>query len=144
MANFFLANASAIAALNAVVDLIDAGAGAGSVVIYSGTQPADADTALAGNTVLAQITLSDPAFGAASDNTPGAIAAASGLPLSDTSADATGTATFFRVLDSDANVIMQGDVTATGGGGDMEINSTSIVAGATVRITTFNATMPES
>lgn len=144
MANFFLANASAIAALDAVVDLIDAGAGAGSVVIYSGTEPADADAALSGNTVLAQITLSDPAFGGATDNTPGAIASAIGLPLSDTSADATGTATFFRVLDSDSNVIMQGDVTATAGGGDMEINSTSIVAGATVRITTFNATMPES
>ena len=144
MANFFLANASAIAALDAVVDLIDAGAGAGVVNIYDGTEPADADTALSGNTLLASITLNDPAFGAASDNTPGAIAAANGLPVTDTSADATGTASFFRVLDSDSNVIMQGDVTATAGGGDMEINSTSIVAGAAVRITTFNATMPES
>lgn len=144
MANFFLANASAIAALDAVVDLIDAGAGAGVVNIYDGTEPADADAALSGNTLLASITLNDPAFGGATDNTPGAIAAANGLPVTDTSADATGTASFFRVLDSDSNVIMQGDVTATAGGGDMEINSTSIVAGAAVRITTFNATMPES
>lgn len=144
MANFIIANASAIAALDALVDLIDAGAGAGSVVIYSGTPPADADTALSGNTVLAQITLSDPAFGNATDAAPGATATANGLPLEDSSANATGTATFFRILDSDSNVIAQGDVTATGGGGDMEINSTSIVASAAVRITAFTITQPES
>lgn len=144
MANFFISNAAAQAALNAVVDLIDAGAGAGVVNIYAGTEPADADASIGAATLLASITLADPAFGNASDNTPGAIAAANSLPVSDTSADATGTAAFFRVLDSDSNVIMQGDVTATGGGGDMEINTVSIVAGATVRITAFNATMPES
>ena len=144
MANFFLSNAAAIAALDAVVDLIDAGAAAGTVIIYDGTEPADADTAITTQNVLAQITLDDPAFGAASDNSPGAIASASNLPKTDTSADATGTATFFRVLDSNSNVVMQGDVTATAGGGDMTLNSTSIVAGAAVRITSFNATMPES
>ena len=144
MANFFIANASAIAALNAVVDLIDAGSGSGKVNIYAGTQPTDADTALGSQTLLAEITLGDPAFGAASDANPGATAAASGLPKTDTSANATGTASFFRVVDSDNNVIMQGDVTATAGGGDMTLNSTSIVSGAAVRITSFNATMPES
>lgn len=144
MANFFLSNAAAIAALNAVVDLIDGGSGAGLVRIYSGTEPTDADTALGAQVLLAEITLADPAFGAASDDSPGAIAAANGLPVTDTAANATGTASFFRVVDSNGNVIMQGDVTATGGGGDMEINSVSIVAGAAVRITAFNATMPES
>jgi len=144
MANFFLSNAAAIAALDAVVDLVDGGAAAGQVNIYAGTEPADADTAITTQTLLAEITLADPAFGAASDAAPGATASANGLPKTDTSANATGTATFFRVLDSDSNVIMQGDVTATAGGGDMTLNSTSIVSGAAVRITSFTATMPES
>lgn len=143
MANFFISNAAARAALDAVVDLIDGGASAGTVIIYAGTEPADADASIGAATTLATITLADPAFGNSTDDTPGAIAAANSLPVSAT-ASATGTASFFRVLDSDANVIMQGDVTATAGGGDMEINTVSVVSGATVRITAFNATMPES
>lgn len=141
---FYISNAASIAALNAVVDLIDGGSGAGLVRIYSGTVPTDADTALGAQVLLAEITLADPAFGNASDDTPGAIAAANSLPVTDTSANATGTAAFFRVVDSTGTVVMQGLTTATGGGGDMEINSVSIVAGAAVRITAFNATMPES
>ena len=104
MANFFLSNAAAIAALDAVVDLIDGGATAGQVIIYAGTEPADADTAITTQTVLAEIDLADPAFGAASDNNPGAIASASGLPKTDTSANATGTASFFRVIDSNSRI----------------------------------------
>lgn len=90
--------------------------------IYSGTPPATADTALAGNTLLAGLVLANTPFSAASSGvkTAGAI-------TSDSDADATGTATFFRLTTSADAVVGQGTVSAAGGGGDAIINSTSIV-----------------
>ncbi len=95
--------------------------------IYSGTPPVTADTALAGNTLLAGLVLANTQFSAASSGvkTAGAIA-------SDTDADATGTATFFRLTKSDDTVVLQGTVSAGGGGGDAIINSTSVVQHTTV------------
>ena len=143
MASPSISNAAAQAACNAIVDLVDGGAGAGTLRIYSGTAPANADTALSGNTLLAQLTMSDPAFGSAADATPDALATASSI-TDDTSADASGTASFFRVLDSNSNVIFQGDVTATGGGGDLELGTTSINAGETVSVTSLTFRVPEA
>jgi hypothetical protein len=121
-------------ALDEITALVDAGSGPGKIRIYSGTAPANADAALSGNTLLAELPLSDPSFPAASSGT---------LTLDvtpvpeDTSADATGTATFFRILDSDNNPVMQGTVSATGGGGDLQLNTTSIVAAGPVRVTSL-------
>ena len=53
------------ASTDGVVDLVDAGAGAGTLKIYTGTQVATGDTAEAG-TLLATVTFADPAFGASS------------------------------------------------------------------------------
>ena len=120
------------AAADAVVDLIDAGAGAGRVQI----------TKTAGNygaaEIIADIALSDPAFGAAAAG----VASASGLPVEDTAANNTGTCVEFRVIDSDLNEIFRGTVTTTGGGGDMEMPSTSVTVGEPVRITSFTYTAP--
>lgn len=93
--------------------------------VYSGTAPATADTALSGNTLLATLTLANTPFSAAASGvkTAGAIA-------SDTNAAATGTATFFRLTKSDDTVVNQGSVGTTGT--DAVINTTAIVAGATV------------
>lgn len=140
--NTRISNAAAIAACDAIVDLIDGGAGAGVVQIRSGTQPADPDTTATG-TLLASITLNDPAFGAAADAAPGGQATADVSPaIEDTSADATGTATWFRVLDSDSNAILDGEVGTSGA--DMNLNTTSIVSGSTVTITSWTVTMPET
>ena len=57
-----------------------------------------------------------------------------GLTLSATAA-ATGTAGYFRMYDSGAACHVQGTVTATGGGGDMTMDNTSIASGQTVQIT---------
>ncbi len=138
---FYCSNAACLVALNALVDRIDAGAGAGTLVIYSGTVPADADTALSGNTVLATLTFSDPAFGNAADAAPGGTATANAI-TSDTSADATGTATFFRVFDSDALIVFQGTVGTSGA--DINLNTVSIVSGATVAVTSLTISLPES
>lgn len=118
------------AMLDEITTDIDAGAGAGSLRIYSGTPPSDADSALSGNTLLAQLTMSDPSAGAASggDWTASSITA-------DSSADATGTASFFRILDSDANVVLQGTVGTSGA--DLNLNSTAITSGDNVSVTSL-------
>lgn len=121
--------------VNACVDLIDAGAGAGTLKIRTGPQPADADDAATG-TLLVTITLPDPAFGASAAGTATAGA------ITPVAAAATGTAGWFRVEDSDANTVFDGNVTATGGGGDLELNTTSLVASENVTISAFTFTVP--
>jgi hypothetical protein len=131
-----IATSARNAAADAVVDLLDAGAGAGYIEIRTGAQPATPNTAASG-TLLATLPLSDPAFGSAASGT----ATASAI-TSDTSADATGTAGWFRGYDSTGAAVIDGSVTATGGGGDMTLDSTSIVAGGTVAVTSWTITMP--
>lgn len=123
------------AACDAVVDRADAGSAAGKIRIYTGSQPASANDAATG-TLLAEVTLQDPAFGAASSGV---------ATLSDpaaVTAGATGTAGWFRMLDSDNNTVLDGSVTATGGGGDLELATTSITSGLSVDITGGTVTMP--
>lgn len=109
--------------------------------IYSGTAPADADAALSGNTLLAQLTCSATAFSGYSDANPGGRATFAAI-TSDSSADATGTATFFRIVSQNAGVtVAQGTVgTATS---DLILNTTAITAGSTVSITAATITQPE-
>lgn len=113
--------------LDEITALLDAGSGAGKLRIYSGSRPA---TGGAETTVLAELPLSDPAAGAA---------AAAALTLSaitaDSSANNTGTATWFRLMDSDNNAVIDGDVGTSGS--DLNLNSTSITAGGTVSVTSF-------
>jgi hypothetical protein len=89
-----------------------------------------------GANLLAEIALANPAFGSASGGT----ITANGTPVEDSSADNTGTAVEFRVIDRGSNEVFKGTVTATGGGGDMELSSTSITAGDAVRINSFTYT----
>jgi hypothetical protein len=58
----------------------------------------------------------------------------------DTSADASGTAAHFRVHSTDGTCDMQGTVTATGGGGDLTLNTVTITAAQQVEITSFTWT----
>lgn len=124
------------AAASAIAGLLDAGPAAGYIEIRTGSQPATANTAASG-TLLATLPLSDPAFGAASTGTVTAAAISS-----DTSADNTGTAGWFRAYDSTGAAVIDGSVTATGGGGDMTLDSVSIVATGTVAVTAWSITMP--
>lgn len=116
--------------LDAIDDACNAGSGAATLKIYTGTRPANPGTALSGNTLLATLTFSSTAFGAASS---GVITAAS--ITSDSTADATGTASFFRVQDSDSNAIIDGDCGTSGS--DLNLDTVSISAGVTVSISSF-------
>ena len=136
MANVRLPNATNQAACDAVVDLIDAGAGAGTIQIRSGTQPADADGAAAG-TLLATLTFEATAFGGAdADGT-----ATADTITGDASADNTGTATWARILDSDSNKVFDCDVGTSGA--TINLNTTSIVAGQSVDISALTITHPD-
>lgn len=137
-----IANSSAITMCDAAVDACDAGttAAQATLVIYSGTPPTLVDDALSGNTVLAELDMSNPAFGAAADAGPGATATAAAIS-DDTSANATGTATFFRIIDRDATPKIQGAVATSGA--ELNLNSTAIQSGATVSVTSLTITMPE-
>lgn len=121
---------------DAAVDLIDAGPGAGTVQIRTGAQPATAGTAASG-TLLGTLTLSDPAFGAAVLGV-----ATAGAVTGDSSADATGTAGWYRVLDSTGATVMDGSISEAGGGGDMILDKVAIVAGGTIAITSWTVTQP--
>ncbi len=131
------------AARNAMVDavkaLIDAGAGAGKIRIYTGTQPAGPGSSASG-TLLADVPFADPSFDATSSGS----AAADVSPALTTTGAADGTAGWFRVLDSNNVAIIDGSVTATGGGGDLTLSTTAITTGLTVTITGFSLTEPAS
>lgn len=120
-------------ARNAALDAIETAIGTSAVLkIRSGSVPADCGTADAG-TVLATLTLPSDWLAAAS----GGSKSKSGT-WEDTSADATGTAGHFRVYASNGTTVhMQGTITATGGGGDMTLDNTSIASGQQVTITSF-------
>jgi len=132
-----ITNAAAIAACNAITALIGSGA---KLRIYSGTQPVNADTGLSGNTLLAELALSATPFGAAVDNTDKATATANAV-TADSSADAAGTATWFRVVTSGGTTIWDGSVGTSGA--DLNLNSVSITLGANVSISGWTFTMPE-
>lgn len=123
---------------NARLDAITTAAGTSALIrIYSGTPPTNIGTALSGNTLLAELTCSASAFAAAAS---GGVLTLNTV-TADSSADATGTAAFFRIYKSDGTTgVLQGSVTATGGGGDLTLATVSIVASATVSLTSNTIT----
>ena len=117
---------------NAMLDVITSNAGTSALLrIYDGTRPATGGTA---TTLLAELTCDGTAFAAS---------AASGvLTLNtitqDSSANATGTATWFRIVDSGATFILDGDVGTSGS--DLNLTTTSIVATQPVSVTSATIT----
>ena len=103
--------------------------------IRSGTVPANCAAADSG-TVLASIDLPTGAGGFMSDASSGSVSKTG--TWEDADADATGTAGHFRIYDSVGVCHAQGTITATGGGGDMTLDNTSIATGQTVTVTTFS------
>lgn len=140
-----ISNAAAILACDAIVDKIDVGAGTAKLRIYDNTgtgQPADPDTAVTTQVLLAEFDLPNPAFGAASDANPGGRATAAGTPYTDSSANATGTASWFRVINRNGDAVMDGSVGTSLA--DLIIDNTSIVIGQTVKVNSWTFTMPET
>lgn len=124
---------TANAAANAEAALLNSG----TIQIYSGTQPVNANTAISGNTLLATLTLANPAFGS---SVAGVITANT---ITSGTAVATGTATFARFYQSNGTtVVWDEQVGATGAA--LNINTVSIVTGATVSSTSYTHSVPET
>lgn len=116
-----LENNARSAACDAVVDLLDGGT---------------IEFQTAGNAEVATLTFGTPAFGAASNG----VATANAI-TSDT--DATGgTITKAVFKTSAAAAVFTASVTATSGGGDIELSSVAIGAGDTVSMSAYTHTQP--
>jgi hypothetical protein len=126
-----MALAYSVAVRNAMLDEITAAVGASGLLrIYDGSRPATGGTA---TTLLAELTL----------NATFAAAASSGVLTlnaitSDSSANATGTATWFRIVTSGGTHVIDGNVGTSGS--DLNLNTTSLVSGAAVAVTSFTIT----
>lgn len=123
-------------ARNAALDAIETTTGTSAILrIRTGAPPANCAAARTG-TVLVTMNLPSDWLAAASSGSK-----VKAGTWQDTSADATGTAAHFEVMDSGGTTChIQGTVTATGGGGDMEIDNTSIATGQQVTVTAFTLT----
>jgi len=121
---------------NSALDTLLANANNGFLDIYDGAQPATVATAVTTQVRLASLPLSATAFAAAS----GGVATANAI-TDDSSADATGTAAWFRIYKSDHTT---GVIDGTVGTGthDLVVNTTSIIATIIVEVTSLTVALP--
>lgn len=119
-----LADAIRTARSRAIADALNTGA---EITLYSGTRPASG-AAVTAQTALVVMPLPEPA----------ATVEAGVLvfeAIAEAMAQESGTATWARTTDSVGGYVMDLDVSATEGGGDIELSSTNIIKGGLVRIT---------
>jgi hypothetical protein len=118
---------------DARTDVIESTIGTNAILkIRTGAQPANCAAADSG-TVLATLNLPTDWMNAASGT------ALKKGTWEDTSADASGDAAHFRLYASDGTTChMQGSITATGGAGDLTLDTITIAAGQKVTITAFS------
>lgn len=121
---------------NARLDVIESTIGTSPILrIRTGAQPANCAASRSG-TVLATVNLPSDWMQAAS----GGSKALSGT-WQDTSADAAGTAGHFEIMDSTgATCHLQGSVSATGGGGDLQVDNVVFAAGQQFTVSAFALT----
>lgn len=124
------------AAANAAVNSITALLNGGTLLLYTGTQPAGPDTAVSGQTLLATLTFSATAFGNAVNGVATANAITAGT------AGNTGTATWARMLSSGS--VAEVDCSVGTSGADLNLSTTSIVSGASVSVTSLTLTLPNN
>jgi hypothetical protein len=121
---------------NRMLDTINTELGANPLLrIYDGTQPTDPDTALGAQVLLAELPCSTTAFGAAASG----VITASAI-TSDTSANATGTATWASLVTSGGTRKI--DMSVGTSSANVILNTVSIVSGATVSCSACTITFP--
>ena len=123
-----MALAYSTAVRNAMLDAITSAIGASGLLrIYDGSRPASGGSA---TTKLAELALSATAAPGAS----GGVLTFSSI-TQDASADATGTATWFRIVTSGGAFVLDWSVGTSGS--DLNLTTTSIVATQPVSVTSF-------
>lgn len=125
------------AAVNAKADALCVLANSGYLRIYDGTQPTNANTAVGAQVLLAELRMNSTAFGAA----VAGVATANAI-TQDSSANASGTASWFRLLKSDGtSVLLDGSVGLSGC--NLNLSSVTITATQAVPLSSFVYTEPE-
>lgn len=107
-------------------DAVKAKMNGGTLVMYSGVQPANADTALSSNTVLATFAFSATAFGTDSV-VSGTEQATASFVSTTVTPTANGTATFARCFKSDGTSPVMDIPVATSGANTVVIGNTALV-----------------
>ena len=131
-----IAQASASASVAALAALMNNG----TLVMYSGTQPANPDTALSGNTALATFTFAAAAFGTPALSSGNMKASATFVNATVTPV-ASGTATFARAFQSNGTTVV-GDFTVGTSATDVIIASTTVVTTTNLNCTSFYIQQP--
>lgn len=121
---------------NAAVDAAAALLNGGTIKVYTGSMPSTPATAVTTQTLLATLTFGNPAFGSAVSGT-----ATANAITDDSSADATGTATWARLSTSGGTAVFDVNVGQTGDNTSIEFNTTSFVAGAEIKMTSCTLSM---
>ncbi len=121
------------AALDALGALLDGG----SLRVYNGSKPANADAALSGNTLLAQLPLGSPAFAAASGGSM-----ASNTITSDLDANATGTATWASFVTSGGARVHDVTCGEAADTPDLELDDKDIQLGGIVACSGYTFVLP--
>lgn len=111
----------------------------GKLRIYSGTVPTNADDSIGAATLLAELTMNADSFG-----TPSNGAMTANAITADSSADNTGTASFWRLWDSAGTTCYLQGTCGVGASYDMNMNSASVQAGANVSVSSFTYTAPRN
>jgi hypothetical protein len=137
MANMRLPASTRNALADKIRDLIDAGSGAGTMLFYSGVQPAAGGGGLSGNTLAGTLTFTDPSAAGAAAGTSNASAI-----TRDNAADAAVTITWARIKDSAGAVVFDCDVGLVGSGATIELIEVAVVLGQPIEVSAFSWTMP--
>ena len=124
-----------VAVRNAQLDQFESTTGVSAKLqIWTGAAPANCAAAATG-TKLVEMALPSDWMSNAASGSKALLGTWSGTGL------AAGTAGYFRIVDSTgATCHAQGTVTATGGGGDMTLDNTSIATSQTVNVNSFTLT----
>lgn len=138
---YSVTQAVALAMNTAITTARDAGTAA-VLEIYSGTVPSNADASAAGLTLLASLTLSASSVSGYSD-TGSASRATFNSITSDSSADATGTASCWRIKTQTGGTVTEQGTCGTSGSFDILFNSVSFTAGDVIAISAATVDVPE-
>ena len=112
---------------------LNRGPAAPKLRIYSAPRPANASAAVGAAVMLAEFTLDDP---------PGAVAANELVltPVDDALVLVDGTAVWARAVNGDGDTSFDCDCSDNAGSGEIKLMTVSLIAGATVRLSTAKFT----
>ena len=137
--NFKISTAARNACVDGVSAVLDGGTGAGTLAIRTGAPPTNVSDASTG-TLLGTLTFNADSFGAGATGT-----ATANAIVSDTNADASGDAGYFRAYPgaaADTGAVFQGTAGEAADTPDMTFDNKTIVAGGTIAVSSMTLTQP--